>query len=254
MKKEEYKKIFEQEERHWWYLGMKEITARLLSTVAWSRKNTKILDVGCGTGGMLIFLKQFGKVWGIDLSKEALNYCRKRGLKNILQASVEKIPFPDKSFDLVTSFDVLYHQWIKNDLFAIREINRVLKPGGYFLVRVPAYNWLRGRHDKVVYTKHRYTRKELTQKLKISGFKILRATYANTFLFPFIAIKRLLERFSPESQDSDVKPTLQIINRFLTLIFYFEAVLISKIDLPIGLSLFVIAQKPSPKRAINPRS
>lgn len=244
MKKEEYQRIFELEEKHWWYLGMKKIATSLLSPQIKNKNNLEILDAGCGTGGMILCLQQFGKVQGIDLSKEALNYCRKRGLKNIFQASVEKIPFPDKTFDLITSFDVLYHQWVKDDLVAIREIYRVLKPGGYFLVRVPAYDWLRGKHDKVVYTRHRYTKGELAQKLKLCGLKILRATYANTILFPPALFKRLLEKILPRNRTSDIRPLPKFINAILTGIFYLEVKIISKFDLPFGLSIFVLAQKP----------
>jgi len=244
MKKEEYQRIFELEEKHWWYLGMKKIATSLLSPQIKNKNNLEILDAGCGTGGMILCLQQFGKVQGIDLSKEALNYCRKRGLKNIFQASVEKIPFPDKTFDLITSFDVLYHQWVKDDLVAIREIYRVLKPGGYFLVRVPAYDWLRGKHDKVVYTRHRYTREELVTETRSAGFKILRATYANTFLFPFAVAKRFLEKILPEEKTSDVKLLPNFLNSLFTKILYLEAAAVSKFDLPFGLSLFVLTQKP----------
>lgn len=243
MKKEEYQRIFELEEKHWWYLGMRKISEALLLPLIEKRKGLKILDAGCGAGGMMIYLQKYGRVWGIDISPEALKFCQKRGLREVKKASVEKIPFPDKTFDLITSFDVLYHRWIKNDMVALKEFYRVLKPGGFLLIRVPAYNWLRGKHDEIVFTRHRYTREELATETRSTGFKILRATYANTFLFPFVVVKRFLERILPESKSSDVKPVPKIINRLLTWILYFEAILISRFDLPFGLSFFVLAQK-----------
>lgn len=245
MKKEEYQRIFEQEENHWWYLGMRKISEGLLASVIKPSKSLNILDAGCGTGGMLLYLKSIGTPVGIDISQEALKFCRKRGLKNVKRSSIEKMPFKNEGFDLVTSFDVLYHKWVKSDTLALQEFYRVLKPGGFLLVRVPAYNWLRGKHDEIVFTRHRYTKDELNQKLKISGFKILRASYANTILFPLAVGKRLLEKILPEEKVSDVKPLPKIINGLSTKIFYFEAKIISKFNLPFGLSLFVLAQKPS---------
>lgn len=243
MKKEEYKRIFEQEENYWWYLGMRKISEVLLDSVIKS-PSLKILDAGCGTGGMMFFLKKFGNVSGIDISPEALKYCQKRGLKQIKESSIEKILFNDEKFDLVTSFDVLYHQWVKNDFLVIREFYRVLKPGGYLLMRVPAYNWLRGKHDEVIKTRHRYTKNELVQKVRLSGFKILRSTYANTILFPIALLKRSSERFLPEGKTSDIKPLPKIINTLFTKILYFEGRIMAKFSLPFGLSLFVLAQKP----------
>lgn len=244
MKKEEYRRMFELEENSWWYLGMRKISESLLNSIIKSFNTLKILDAGCGTGGMMLFLKNFGSVFGIDISQQALKFCRKRGLKEAKQASIEKIPFENESFNLVTSFDVLYHQWVKDDLLVLKEFYRVLKPGGYLLLRVPAYSWLRGRHDEVVATRHRYSKNELAQKLRISGFKILRSTYANTILFPIVLLKRTSERFLPVSKTSDIKPLPKIANILLTKILYLEATIISKFDLPFGLSLFVLAQKP----------
>lgn len=251
MRKEEYQRIFELEEKHWWYLGMRKISQSLLPRIIQGQTDLKILDAGCGAGGMMVYLKNFGQVWGIDISPEALKFCRKRGLKEIKLASIEKIPFENESFDLVTSFDVLYHKWVKNDFLALKEFYRVLKPGGYLLLRVPAYNWLRGKHDKVVYTRHRYNRKELVTETRSAGFKILRATYANTFLFPFAVAKRFLEKILPEEKVSDVKPLPKIANHFLYGILSFEAKIISKTNLPFGLSVFILAQKPTP---VNSRS
>lgn len=245
MKKEEYKKIFELETKHWWYLGMQKISQSLLSLVVKNRNSLQILDAGCGTGAMMIYLEQFGEVNGIDISPEALHFAKLRKLKNIHLASVEKILFQDRNFDLVTSFDVLYHQQIKNDFVALREFYRVLQPGGYLLIRVPAYNWLRGKHDEIVATRHRYTRNELVQKAKNVGFNIRRATYANMILFPIVLLRRFFEDLLSREETSDLRPLPRIINALLAKILYFEAFLITKIDLPLGLSLFILAQKPS---------
>ncbi|MDO8551549.1 MAG: methyltransferase domain-containing protein [bacterium] len=244
MQKEEYQRIYDLEETHWWYLGMRKISKNLLLSVFPGAGNIKILDAGCGTGGMMIFLKQFGQISGIDLSDEALKFCQERGLKDVSKSSIEKTPFPDKSFDLVTSFDVLYHQWVNNDKAAFNEFFRILKPGGHLLVRVPAYNWLRGKHDNVVATKHRYTKSELAIKAKSSGFLIKRSSYANTFLFPLVILRRLMDKFHFGDKSSDVQSAPPFINNLLKHILFFEAFLIRKINLPFGLSVFLLAEKP----------
>lgn len=251
MKKEEYQRLFELEEKHWWYLGMKEISLHLLSKTLAHQKNLRILDAGCGTGGMMRALDKFGQVSGIDISHEAINLCRARNLKRVNLASVEKIPFQEESFDLVTSFDVLYHQWVTNDLIALGEYYRVLKTGGYLLVRVPSYNWLRGKHDEIVATRHRYTKGELVQKVKEAGFEIKRATYTNMILLPPAVLKRVLEKFLPRGENSDLVLPSSPVNEVLKKILYLEAFLVSKLDLPFGLSLFVLAKKPSPQNNLG---
>ena len=243
MKAQEYQRIFELEEKHWWYLGMREISLALLSQVLAPQKSLKILDAGCGTGGMMHVLSQFGQVSGFDVSPEAIKFCHARNLKKVNLASVEKIPFNNDSFDLVTSFDVLYHQRVKNDRLAVAEFFRILKPGGYLLLRVPAYDWLRGKHDEVVATKHRYTKGELVQKVKETGFKIKRATYANTTLLPTMLLKRVSEKFLPQGENSDLSLPPSLVNEIFKNILYFEAKIISKFNLPFGLSLFVLAKK-----------
>lgn len=250
MKKSEYQNIFNLEEKHWWYSGMKKISFLLLSPV-FERGNLKILDAGCGTGGMMMSLGKWcrthrmsiGQVYGIDLSQEAIKFCQKRNLE-VIQASIEKIPFKDNSFDLITCFDVLYHQWVKNDQLAIREFFRTLKSGGFLFLRVPAYQFLTGKHDEVVATRHRYSKAELLEKLEGEGFKIKRTTFANMFLFPVALIKRFLEKRMVKEATSEIKEELKIVNQSLKGILSLEAFLISKINLPFGLSIFCLAQKP----------
>lgn len=242
MKKTEYLNIYKLEEKHWWYLGMKKISWNFLKQYLPGKK-LKILDAGCGTGGMMKEMKSLGDVWGIDLSPYAIKYCREKDLSQVKLASVEEIPFDDNCFDLVTSFDVLYHQRVKSDTKAFSEFYRVLKPNGLLLLRVPAYNWLWGKHDLIVATRHRYARNELSKKLQKAGFKIKRATYANTILFPWVLFKRTLEKILSDKESSDVQDTQPIINNFLKQILIFESKILSKFDLPFGLSLYVLAQK-----------
>lgn len=241
MRKDEYQRIFENEETHWWYVGMKEISKSLLKSLHLN-KNAKILDAGCGTGYMLAYLSKFGKTYGIDISPEAIKFCKERRVDNVRQASIDKIPFQDNSFNLVTSFDVLYHQRVKDDIRSLKELHRVLIPQGFLLIRVPAYDWLRGQHDEVVATRHRYTANELERKLTECGFKIKKITYANFFLFPLAILKRFGDRFVA-SNHSDIHPSGNLLNSLLQGILLTEARLITKINFPFGLSLFCLAEK-----------
>src|SRR5690349_21544801 len=138
-----YQLTYLSEERLWWYLGMNQLTDQLLDTYVPAR-HLEILDAGCGTGGMLKHLAARGRVTGFDISGVALEYCRGRQLPRLVQASTTQLPFRDESFDLVTSFDVLSTLPIELHASAYDEFSRVLRPGGRLLLRVGAYDWLRG--------------------------------------------------------------------------------------------------------------
>ena len=140
---EQYEVMFQQEDHHWWYRGMREITGALLERWYQGPRPAAILDAGCGTGGMVQWLGRYGHVAGVDIAEAALSRATTRGLQALTRGSVDALPFQDGSFDLVTSFDVLYHLEVKSDLQALEEIHRVLRPGGVLLIRVPAHDWLR---------------------------------------------------------------------------------------------------------------
>ncbi|NCP86684.1 MAG: hypothetical protein CO094_00785 [Anaerolineae bacterium CG_4_9_14_3_um_filter_57_17] len=144
----EYERMFQVETRHWWYLGMQTITRSLLNRFLAPTASRKILDAGCGTGAaMSTYLAEYGNVTGMDFSPLALKGCQTRNLSWLAQASVTAVPFSAESFDLITSFDVLYERAVASDTLALTEFFRVLRPGGLLLLRLPAYNWLRGQHD-----------------------------------------------------------------------------------------------------------
>src|SRR5207237_5248490 len=108
---------------------------------------------------------------------------RSRGLPHLARASVEQLPFATGTFDVATSFEVLYHLGVGSDEAALRELRRVLRPDGLLLLRVPAHDWLRGEHDRLVHTRHRYTRSEVVNKLSATGFVVDRVSWANSALF-----------------------------------------------------------------------
>jgi SAM-dependent methyltransferase len=242
---EEYGRMYDAEERQWWYAGMRAISFSLLAA-QWTEDGAdtrRILDAGCGTGNNLTHFRRFGRTVGVDLSDEALRFCKTRGVA-AARASLLSLPFPDGRFDAVTSFDVLYHRWVEDDRAAVREIVRVMKPGGLFLVRVPALKMLWGAHDEAVHSRHRYTRGEVRRLLEGEGLEVLRLTYANTLLFPLIATRRTLDRLL-HRHGSDVgflPPPMEFAFRNLLGI---EARLVRHLALPLGASVFALARKPS---------
>ena len=243
MKPEQYKIMFELEDNHWWYSGMRQITDAILSQIHTNGHPLSILDAGCGTGAELAHLEKYGKVTGLDISEYALSFCTKRGQLNALNASITELHFKDNSFDLVTSFDVIYHLWVEEDRRALREMWRVLKPGGRLLLRVSAYQFLTGPHDQAVYTRERYTSKKVATRLRDAGFTIEKLTYANTLLFPLAGAVRLLARFGIGKRQSALKSSSGPVNKALRHVLAIEAGLISRMDLPFGLSIICLARK-----------
>jgi SAM-dependent methyltransferase len=236
--------MFRQEERHWWYIGMRRISEALLRRYLPPCSGARrILDAGCGSGGTTRWLEQYGCVTGMDLMPEAIELAQQRGVKRLVRGSVEAIPFRSGTFDLVTSFDVLYHLAVGDDLAAMAELKRVLRPGGVLLVRVAAYDWIRGAHDAATHTRHRYTRGELVGKLRQTGFEVLRSSYANFSLFPLAPAKRLLERNAPTGP-ADLWQPPELLNSLLADLLSLEAGPIARRGLPVGLSVVAIARKP----------
>lgn len=243
MDAKEYETIYAVENRHWWYTGMQRITTTLLSGYCPGRQDLEILDAGCGTGGAMGHLASLGTVTGCDLSALALSFCRKRGLARLGQASVMALPFASERFDLVTSLDVLYHRAVSDYDQALREFHRVLKPGGHLFLRLPAYDWLRGRHDEVVHTGHRFTVPELRTALAATGFAIDKLSYANALLFPLSLLKRLAERIVPGGTGSDIQLNPRWLDALLARPLYLEARWLSRHNLPFGLSVLGIGMK-----------
>lgn len=242
MEKAEYQVMFAVEKKHFWYRGMGRVTGALLRKYLPQLTHNIILDAGCGTGGALLFLRKFGKARGVDISPLALLYCKKRGLKDVKECSIEKLPFRNNTFDLVTCFDVLCQQEVKNDTRALAELYRVLKPNGLLLLRVPAYNWLQSYHDVSVHTKHRYNTNEISSLLREVKFSILKLSYINTILFPLVVAKRILLHFSVHTH-SDVTPLPPHLNTFLFLPLLLESFFIRFFDFPFGLSIIAVGKK-----------
>jgi len=244
MERTEYEKTYELEDSYWWFVGRRRLATALLEQ--WTRPNPNglVLDVGCGTGGNLAFLSQWGRGVGADLSPLALDFARRRRLSPLTQASGLALPFPNNTFSLVTAFDVLYHHWITDDRQAIRECYRVLQPGGWLLLTVPALPGLWSRHDEVYCARQRYRLEELRQKLMRCGFRLEKLSYANTLLLPAMMASRLLARWFPSVSAFELRPLPGWLNGVLTGVLSLEAAWLRWGTFPVGGSLVALTQKP----------
>ena len=242
----EYERMYEAEERQWWYAGMRALSLALLAgplaRLARPGRETLILDAGCGTGNNLLHLARYGRAFGVDLSEQALVFCRSRGVA-AARAELLALPFPAGRFDCVTSLDVIYHRWVEDDAAAVREMARVLRPGGLLLVRVPALKLLWGAHDEAVHSRHRYRRGEVRRLLEGAGLTVVRATYANTVLLPLVAARRGLDRLTGR-EGSDVGFLPAPLEWAFRSILEAEARWVRRFSLPVGSSVFALARKP----------
>ena len=255
MQPKDFSDLFELEETLWWFRGMRAITSAVLDSELADAAPRNILDAGCGSGGNLKFLERYsngGSVTGIDVSADALQFCRRSGANRLVEASATDLPFPSSHFDVVTSFDVLVQIPGENsDLQALREMFRVLKPGGTAFIRAAAFEWMRAGHDAAMNTQRRYSLPELRTKITGAGFDILRSTYANTTLFPVAMVKRLfLERLGVAKDGSDVRPlppALAWLDSIFRRALSTEAALLRRpsFSFPFGLSVICVARKPA---------
>ena len=236
----EYARMYEAEERQWWYAGMRAISGALLDKHL-AGGGHRILDAGCGTGNNLAHFAGRGRAVGVDLSEDALRFCRTRGVL-AARASVLALPFADAAFDLVTSFDVLYHRWVPDDRAAVAELARVLAPGGLLLVRVPALKMLWGAHDEAVLSRHRYTRGEVGALLDGAGLDVLELTYANSLLFPVLALRRGLDRLTGR-HGSDVGFLPAPLEAAFRGLLMAEARMVRHVRLPVGASVLALGRK-----------
>jgi SAM-dependent methyltransferase len=232
------------EDSHWWFVGRRLILEEFLRQIIRNPKsgirNPKILDVGCGTGANLEMLAQFGAAEGVDVSEEALEFCRAKGLKTH-KGLAEKLPFADESFDLVTALDVVEH--LDNDVAGLREMHRVLKSGGRTLIFVPAFMWLWGVQDDISNHRIRYTKKQIVERLEKAGFEIERATYANwTFFVPILAGRTLMKitGIKPESENN---VNVSALNGVFGKIFGAERFWLKNFGFPFGVSIVITARK-----------
>ncbi len=229
------------EDAHWWYRSLRALIRSNLDAHAGIGS---VLDIGCGTGANLAMLGEDFEATGVDYSPDALRNCAHRGLNRVAQANALTLPFSSSSFDIALMMDLLYHRDVPDKHAALAEGARVLRPGGVLLLNVPAYEWLRSSHDEAIQTGHRFTRGEVVSLLESTGLQVLRVTYWNAALFPAIALLRFWRRHSTHS-GSDLEGYREgVAGKFLGGVLGLERALLRYVDLPFGVSIFAVAQRP----------
>src|SRR5262245_15909915 len=226
------------EDTHWWFVGKRILVETVLASVTPGR----VLDVGCGTGGLLAALREPWRPCGTDVSRAALAHSRRRGLDALVNAAAERLPFRPHSFALVSALDVIEHA--EDDRAVLAEMRAVLADGGALVVSVPALPALWSAHDEVLGHRRRYTRRTLQRALEDAGFAVVHMTYTNAAILPIAALVRSVGRWRHTRPASGV-PMYSLprpLNALMIGVYRLEAALARHLRLPLGVSLLCLAR------------
>ncbi len=236
------------ESRHFWFRGFRWFVTPLIRRAIAGRPAADILDCGCGTGANLELLARFGRASGFDLAATGLAIGRRRGRPRLVRASVAAAPFRSGSFDLVTSFDVLYSLAPADERRAVAEMYRLLRPGGFVVVNVAAMEILRGDHSVLSHELRRYSRGALRRLLQDAGFEVVRITYTNQALFLPMLLMRAAHRRRGLASEADAQQEIAVppapVNALLSGLLFLESVWLRAFDNAAGSSLLCLARKP----------
>lgn len=244
MQPRNFQELYELEETYWWFVGRRQLVQQLVRRYV-QKPGARILDAGCGTGGTLKALQGLTDLYGCDVSREALAFCRQRSLKQLVAADVLALPYASASFQAVISCDVLEH--LPDDQAGLREMLRVLQPGGFLFITVPAHRFLWSEHDEALGHRRRYRAKELRQKLQEAGANVLKLSAVVMFAFPPILLFRIGQRLRPKLPDeprTDLRILKPWLNKLLIKSLQLENWLLQYLNLPLGTSYVAVAQKP----------
>jgi SAM-dependent methyltransferase len=249
----EYDTMREVEDTYWWYQALRGYVAAEIKRLPLAGGPGRLLDAGCGTGGMMDRLRQTIPQWeitGLDFSPRAVDFTRRRGFDQVLEARLDAIPSPDAAWDAVVSLDVLYHVSV-NEPRAMTELFRVLRPGGTLLLNLPAFDCLGGYHDVAVQGARRYTASRVRQLLEERGFHVRRLHYWNAWLFPAVFAWRRLSRLFDSADANGVTSDLGLLpgplNRVLLVLAGLDLQVCRVLRPPFGTSVFAVAEKPAPR-------
>lgn len=244
MERSEYERLASAEDRMWWFRGLH---ANLAGVFAEDLPTGRVLDAGCGTGGLMVRLAARlpdAAIIGLDLDTGAAAVARGKSGRPVCVGSVDRLPLAASSLDAILSADVLCHKGI-DEAAALRDFRRCLKPGGRLVLNLPAYRWLYSQHDVAVDNARRYARAEVAHLLAAAGFARIRTRYWNTFLFPLMVLRRKLWWRGAVGVASDVALLPAPVERAFGAVMALESRLVGAgFPLPFGGSILAIAVKP----------
>jgi len=243
MQSHHYPILYQVEETHWWYVGRRRIIQCLVEKIRATLNNAdlRILDVGCGTGANLKMLAAYGRAEGVDVSPQAVEFCRARCLDSVKLGAVEHLPYESESFELVTALDVVEH--LDDDVAGLREMRRVLRHDGRLLVFVPAFMFLWGVQDDVSNHRRRYTLRRLLSAVEAAGFSIEWASYANISFFLPVLVVRSVMRWLGLRADTEYGINISLMNGPFSRLFAAERFVLKRGSLPLGVSAVCIARR-----------
>jgi SAM-dependent methyltransferase len=237
--------MFELEDHYWWFVGRRRLALALAKKYEIDRpEGIDLLDVGCGTGAVLAAVDGTRLRVGVDMTTLALAKSQTRNIHDLAKADATKLPISDGVFDVAIALDILEH--VEDDVAAMAEIYRVLRPGGILVLSVPAFMSLWGPHDVALHHFRRYRREEMTKRLRSVGLQVETATYAVFLLFPIVVIARFFEKRRKGPAKAQLPSVPGWMNNLLIGILNVEKSLITKlgVKLPWGSSVVVVARKP----------
>ncbi|HWI88624.1 MAG TPA: class I SAM-dependent methyltransferase [Sphingomicrobium sp.] len=234
-----YDQMAELDDRHWWYRGRREVLAALIRRIVRPPQDAEILEIGCGTGHNFPMLGAFGHVDALELDDQMRAYAERRLGRNVMSAPLPELAgVPDRGYDLIGAFDVIEH--IDDDRPAIAAIATKLKPGGKFVMTVPAHQWMWSTHDVVNHHKRRYSKRSLRDLIEGSPLRLEALGYFNSLLFPAAVAERVASKARGKDEASLSLPPAPL-NAVLERTFAAERHLIGRVPLPPGLSLYAVA-------------
>lgn len=234
--------------RHWWFRARRVILRRLLARYLPSG-TPLILEIGTGPGDNLYSIYPPGtRLMGLEPDPINQQKAAARGAVPVYLGRAEEWPAELQAAtpDVVAMFDVLEH--VEDDRRLLKNMYGRLAAGGSLFLTVPAYRWLWGAQDEVSQHRRRYTRGELTSKLREAGFVVRRSTYFNTILLPLVALVRLLARLKRSSSPAvtDFEMNTGCLDPLLYALFAGENYFLPVMNFPFGVSIFVVADKARP--------
>lgn len=233
----------ELEDHYWWFVARRRVALALLDDAGLTKP--RLLDGGCGAGALLAELAQRGRAVGVDVSASAIALTRERGLEPIVQADLERLPLAAGAFDVVMLLDVLEH--VRDDQQALNEAARVLRPGGLAIITLPALGFLWSAHDEALGHYRRYQPSRVRQMIADAGLAATRVSFGLFFFFPVAVVlrswQRLVHRRRGGPPQTGIIRVPRWLNRLLVRFMDLENAILRRVNLPIGVSLVVVARK-----------